>query len=56
MSQMRNAERRAQNEPKLTSIKEEADELTAITVASIKLAGHNRAFDAVIRIPDSASR
>jgi len=41
---------------KLTSIKQEADELIAITVASIKTARRNRAPDSAFRIPHSALR
>src|SRR4030095_448840 len=36
---------------KLTAIKEEANELIAITVASIKTARRNRAADSAFRIP-----
>jgi four helix bundle protein len=39
---------------KLTAIKEEANELIAITVASIKTARRNRAADSAFRIPHSA--
>ena len=39
---------------KLAAIKQEADELIAITVASIKTARRNRASNSTIRIPDSA--
>jgi four helix bundle protein len=39
---------------KLTAIKQEADELTAITVASIKTARRNRAPESAFRIPHSA--
>ncbi len=39
---------------KLTAIKEEANELIAITVASIKTARRNRAPDSTFRIPSSA--
>jgi four helix bundle protein len=39
---------------KLTAIKQEADELIAITVASIKAARRNRASNSAIRIPHSA--
>jgi len=39
---------------KLTAIKQEADELIAITVASIKTARRNRASNSAIRIPHSA--
>jgi four helix bundle protein len=39
---------------KLTAIKQEADELIAITVASIKTARRNRASSSAIRIPNSA--
>src|SRR5438874_6791360 len=39
---------------KLTPIKQEADELIAITVASIKTARRNRARDSEFRIPNSA--
>jgi four helix bundle protein len=39
---------------KLTAIKQEANELIAITVASIKTARRNRASDSVFRIPHSA--
>jgi four helix bundle protein len=39
---------------KLTAIKQEADELIAITVASIKTARRNRAPGSAIRIPHSA--
>ena len=38
---------------KLTAIKQEADELIAITVASIKTARRNRASNSAIRIPQS---
>jgi four helix bundle protein len=38
---------------KLTAIKQEADELIAITVASIKTARRNRAINSAIRIPHS---
>ncbi len=38
----------------LISIKKEADELIAITVASIKTARHNRANNSALRIPHSA--
>jgi four helix bundle protein len=38
---------------KLTAIKQEADELIAITVASIKTARRNRASNPAIRIPHS---
>src|SRR5467141_4009484 len=38
---------------KLTAIKQEANELIAITVASIKTARHNRTADSAIRIPNS---
>jgi four helix bundle protein len=38
---------------KLTAIKQEADELIAITVASIKTARRNRASNSAIRIPHS---
>jgi four helix bundle protein len=39
---------------KLTAIKQEADELVAITVASIKTARRNRAADSAFRTPNSA--
>ena len=39
---------------KLTAIKQEADELIAITVASIKTARRNRASTSAIQIPHSA--
>jgi four helix bundle protein len=39
---------------KLTTLKQEANELIAITVASIKTARHNRAPDSALRIPHSA--
>jgi four helix bundle protein len=39
---------------KLTAIKQEANELIAITVASIKTARRNRAPDSAFRIPRSA--
>src|SRR3984893_4175227 len=39
---------------KLAAIKQEANELIAITVASIKTARHNRTADSAIRIPNSA--
>ena len=39
---------------KLTAIKQEADELIAITVASIKTARRNRASNSAMRIPHSA--
>ena len=39
---------------KLTAIKQEADELIAITLASIKTARRNRACNSAIRIPHSA--
>ncbi len=39
---------------KLTAIKQEADELIAITVASIKTARRNRASSSAIRLPHSA--
>jgi four helix bundle protein len=39
---------------KLTAIKQEADELIAITVASIKTARRNRAADSAFRTPNSA--
>ena len=39
---------------KLTAIKQEADELIAITVASIKTARRNRRADSAFRIPSSA--
>ena len=39
---------------KLTAIKQEADELIAITVTSIKTARRNRAPDSAFRIPTSA--
>jgi len=39
---------------KLTAIKQEADELIAISVASIKTARRNRASNSAIRIPHSA--
>ncbi len=38
----------------LISIKKEADELIAITVASIKTARRNRANNSALRIPHSA--
>ena len=38
----------------LISVKKEADELIAITVASIKTARHNRANNSALRIPHSA--
>ena len=38
---------------KLMAIKQEADELIAITVASIKTARRNRASNSAIRIPNS---
>ena len=41
---------------KLTAIKEEANELIAITVASIKTARRNRAPNSAFRIPHSAFR
>jgi four helix bundle protein len=41
---------------KLTAIKQEANELIAITVASIKTARRNRAPDSAFRIPHSALR
>ena len=41
---------------KLTGIKQEANELIAITVASIKTARRNRTPDSAIRIPNSALR
>ena len=41
---------------KLTAIKQEADELIAITVASIKTARRNRAPNSAFRIPHSAFR
>jgi four helix bundle protein len=41
---------------KLTAIKQEADELVAITVASIKTARRNRAPNSEFRIPNSALR
>ena len=40
----------------LTAIKQEANELIAITVASIKTARRNRAPDSAFRIPHSAFR
>jgi four helix bundle protein len=39
---------------KLTAIKREANELVAITVASIKTARRNRVSNSAIRIPNSA--
>jgi four helix bundle protein len=39
---------------KLTAIKQEANELIAITVASIKTARRNRAPNSALRIPNSA--
>jgi four helix bundle protein len=39
---------------KLTTIKQEANELIAITVASIKTARRNRTPDSALRIPHSA--
>ena len=39
---------------KLTAIKQEADELIAITVASIKTARRNRAPNSAVRTPNSA--
>ena len=39
---------------KLTAIKQEANELIAITIASIKTARRNRASNSAIRIPHSA--
>ena len=39
---------------KLTAVKQEANELIAITVASIKTARRNRASSSAIRIPHSA--
>ena len=39
---------------KLTAVKQEANELIAITVASIKTARRNRANDSAFRIPHSA--
>ena len=39
---------------KLTAIKKEANELIAITVASIKTARRNRVADSALRIPNSA--
>src|SRR5467141_2155735 len=39
---------------KLTAIKQEADELIAITVASIKTARRNRGSNSALRIPHSA--
>jgi four helix bundle protein len=41
---------------KLTTLKQEANELIAITVASIKTARRNRAPDSAFRIPHSALR
>jgi four helix bundle protein len=41
---------------KLTAIKQEADELIAITIASIKTARRNRAPNSAVRIPHSAFR
>ena len=41
------------NAVKLIAIKQEADELIAITVASIKTARRNRAADSAFRIPHS---
>jgi four helix bundle protein len=41
---------------KLTAIKQEANELIAITIASIKTARRNRASDSAFRIPHSALR
>jgi four helix bundle protein len=42
------------NAAKLTAIKQEADELIAITVASIKTARRNRVSDSAFRVPNSA--
>jgi len=39
---------------KLTAIKQEANELIAITVASIKTARRNRGSNSALRIPHSA--
>jgi four helix bundle protein len=39
---------------KLTAVKQEANELIAITVVSIKTARRNRASSSAIRIPHSA--
>ena len=39
---------------KLTAIKQEANELIAITIASIKTARRNRAADSAFRTPNSA--
>ena len=39
---------------KLTAVKQEANELIAITVASIKTARRNRASNSAFRIPHSA--
>jgi four helix bundle protein len=41
---------------KLIAIKQEANELIAITVASIKTARHNRTLDSALRIPHSEFR
>jgi four helix bundle protein len=41
---------------KLPAIKQEANELIAITVASIKTARRNRAPESAFRIPNSALR
>ena len=41
---------------KLTAIKQEADELIAITVTSIKTARRNRADNSALRIPNSTLR
>src|SRR5439155_24347362 len=41
---------------KLAAIKQEADELIAITVASIKTARRNRADNSALRIPNSTLR
>jgi four helix bundle protein len=42
------------NTAKLTAIKQEANELIAITVASIKTARRNRAPDSAFRVPNPA--
>ena len=44
------------NAAKLAAIKQEADELIAITVASIKTARRNRVPDSALRIPNSEFR
>jgi hypothetical protein len=51
---MRNAE--LVSPAKLAAIKQEANELIAITVASIKTARRNRAPESAFRIPHSAFR